>query len=139
MDDQDCKDQLPIYMIHRASEIAMIKTTTKSRLGKIGEPIVEYTHFGWTIMSPGNEVDLSNIYLTTSTSHDYEQLCSQDVFGVEDANPDDKLSVYADFKEQLYKSNEGWYETGLLWKSGHPPLENNKSGSLGRLKNLVNA
>lgn len=32
---------------------------------------------------------------------------------------------------------EGWYETGLLWKAGHPPLPNNRNGSLCCLANLV--
>ena len=32
---------------------------------------------------------------------------------------------------------EGWYETGLLWKGNHPPLANNKEGSIKRLESLV--
>ena len=47
-------------------------------------------------------------------------------------------SVYDDFKEQLRRSDEGWYETGLLWKHGHDLLPNNKQESLRRLGSLLN-
>lgn len=45
--------------------------------------------------------------------------------------------LYKEFKEQLLRNPEGWYESGLLWKGNHPPLPNNKPGSLKRLVNLV--
>ena len=45
--------------------------------------------------------------------------------------------VYDEFKEQLRRSDEGWYETGLPWKGNHTPLPNNKEGSLRRLASLV--
>ena len=45
--------------------------------------------------------------------------------------------VYERFKEQLKRSSDGWYETGLLWKSGKDSLLSNKTGSIGRLQNLV--
>jgi len=45
--------------------------------------------------------------------------------------------MYEEFKEQLERSPEGWYETSLLWKGNHPPLTNNKYKSLKRLDNLV--
>ena len=45
--------------------------------------------------------------------------------------------VYEEFKEQLTRSAEGWYETSLPWKGNHPTLPNNKAGSLKRLENTV--
>lgn len=45
--------------------------------------------------------------------------------------------VYEEFKEQLTRSQEGWYETTLPWKANHSPLPSNKGGSLKRLKNLT--
>ena len=45
--------------------------------------------------------------------------------------------IYDEFQKQLGRSDEGWYETNLIWKEKHPPLNNNKSGSLGRLNNLL--
>lgn len=45
--------------------------------------------------------------------------------------------MYEEFKEQLTRSAEGWYETGLPWKGNHPTIPNNKAGSLKRLENTV--
>jgi hypothetical protein len=41
--------------------------------------------------------------------------------------------VYQEFKEQLTRSPEGWYETGLPWKGNHPELPTNKTGSIQQL------
>ena len=45
--------------------------------------------------------------------------------------------VYEKFKEHLKRYEEGWYETGLVWKQGNLPLGDIKNGSLGRLKSLA--
>jgi hypothetical protein len=45
--------------------------------------------------------------------------------------------VYKEFQEQLKQSDEGWYETGLLWKHSHNPLPNKEKNSLGRLSGLL--
>ena len=45
--------------------------------------------------------------------------------------------MFEEFKEQLTRSPEGWYETNLPWKANHPPLPSNKVGSLNRLDSLV--
>ena len=137
MEDKDKKPELPIHMILGASEYAKIKTETKPKVGDPGKPVAELTALGWTIMSPGKEADLSSVYLTRSSTADYQDLCKLDVLGLEDRASDDQVTVFEDFKEQLTRSPEGWYETGLLWKSGHAPLPNNKSASLGRLSSLV--
>lgn len=125
MDDEDTKQDLPIHVILGASEYAKLKTSSVARVGKPGEPVAELTSFGWTIMSPGAETNLSSVYLTRSSSTDYEQLCSLDVLGLEDKLEGDQQAVYSEFQEQLVRHPEGWYETGLLWKAGHPPLPNN--------------
>ena len=49
----------------------------------------------------------------------------------------DQETVYVGFKEQLTRSSEGWYKTNLPWKGNPPPLPNNNTGSLKRLKNIV--
>ena len=130
IDDTDIKPELPIHVILGASEYAKIKTNSAPRVGEPGEPIAEFTSFGWTIMSPGAETNLSSVYLTRSSSSDYEQLCSLDVLGLEDRPAGDQQVVYSEFQEQLVRHPEGWYETGLLWKAGHPSLPNNQKGSL---------
>ena len=106
-------------------------------MGDLGEPVAELTSFGWNIMSPGVETNLSSVYLTRSSSTNYEQLCSLDVLGFEDKPAFDQQAVYSEFKEQLVRHPEGWYATGLLWKARHPPLPNNRNGSLQRLSSLV--
>ncbi|XP_028405750.1 uncharacterized protein LOC114528320 [Dendronephthya gigantea] len=137
MDDNDSKPVLPIHLILGASEYSRIKTDTKPKIGNPGEPVAELTALGWSLMSPGKEMNLSNTYLTRTSFGDYEQLCNLDVLGLEDRAQGDQQLVYDDFKEQLRRSEEGWYETGLIWKQGHGPLPSNEHGSLKRLDNLV--
>ena len=83
------------------------------------------------------EVDLTNMFLTQASSCDYENFCRLDVLGQEDTNVGDQGIVYEEFKEQLKRSPEGWYEVGLPWKGNHPPLLNNEAGSLKRLNALT--
>ena len=75
--------------------------------------------------------------LTQTSRVDYEDLCKLDVLGLEDSPSGDQSVVYDEFKEQLRRSEEGWYETGLPRKGNHTPLPNNKEGSLRRLASLV--
>ena len=73
---------LPIQVIPGASGyFAKIKETQG---WGAAEPIAEFKSFGWTIMSPGVETNLSSVYLTRSSSSDYKQLCSLEVLGLED-------------------------------------------------------
>ena len=89
------------------------------------------------MMSAGKEARMGSICLTRTSSTDFEQLCNLDVLGLQDRPDGDQQSVYDDFKEQLRRSDEGWYETGLPWKHGHDLLPNNKQGSLRRLESLL--
>ena len=128
MDDQDEKAGLPIHVIIGTNQYPKIKTKTPARIGNQGEPIAELTKFGWIIMSSGTEQDLTGMYLTQASSGDYEQLCRLDVLGLEDQPTGDQAAICEEFKEQLIRSDEGWYETGLSWKPRHPQLPNNKNG-----------
>ena len=74
---------------------------------------------------------------TETASPDYKQLCRLDVLGLKDSATGDQEIVYEEFKEQLTRNPGGWYETSLPWKGNHPPLPNNKVGSLTRLHNLI--
>ena len=102
-----------------------------AKIGKTGE----LTKFGWMIMPPGQEGH-SNMYLTQSITHDYEQLYRLDVLGLVDISDRDQNIIYTEFKEQLQWSTQG-YQTGLPWKPSNPTLHNNKNGSLTRLSNLL--
>ena len=136
MEDTDLK-MLPVHVILGTSDYARIKTCESQRTGAMGEPVAEYTHFGWTIMSPGTETDLDSIFLAQTASNDCEELYRMDVLGLEDAPSGDQSVVYTEFREQLRRSPNGWYEARLPWKGDHPPLPSNESGSLKRLGNLV--
>ena len=137
MEDKDSKDTLPVHLILEASDYARIKTETAPCVGAIGEPIGEKTKLGWTIMSPGEEVDLSPIFFTQTSHVDYDNLGKLDVLGLADSSTGDQAEVYTEFKEQLTQDAEGWYETGLPWRGNHLPLPSNEVGSIRRLGNLV--
>ena len=83
------------------------------------------------------EVDLSQMFLTQTSTVDYDNLCRLDVLELVDCATGDQDEVYSEFNEQLRRDEEGWYETSLPWKGNHPPLPNNEAGSLRRLTGLV--
>ena len=114
-----------------------MSTTEPQRVGREWNPVASYTKLGWTITSPGKEIDTTSMLLTQTSRVDYEDLCKLDVLGLEDSPSGDQSVVYDEFKEQLRRSEEGWYDTGLPWKGNHAPLPNNKDGSLGRLASPV--
>ena len=135
--DDDKKASLPVHVVLSGGEYARIKTETKPQVGKDGEPVAEYTKLGWFIMSPGDEFDRSTMLLTQTSQTDYEKLCRLDILGLADAPVNDQEMVYSEFKEQLTRGPEGWYETGLPWRGNHANLPNNKQGSLRRLSHLT--
>ncbi|KAK3700050.1 hypothetical protein QZH41_004349 [Actinostola sp. cb2023] len=137
MDDDDEKDQLPVHLIIGANDFAKIRTGERLRVGRRGDPVAEFTRFGWTIMSPGADTDLSAAYMAINSTTDYEQLCALDILGLANNPTGDQGHVYNEFKEQLTHSPEGWYETGLPWKGNCPPLPNNYDGSVRRLNSLL--
>ena len=137
MDDTDERPRLPVHIILGNSECPRVSTTEPQRVGREWDPVASRTKLGWTITSPGKEVDTTSMLLTQTSSVDYEELCKLDVLGLADSPAGDQGVVYDEFKEQLRRSEEGWYETGLPWKGDHPPLPANKDGSLRRLANLV--
>ena len=59
--DKSDKDELPVHMILGASEYSKIKTPTKPRIGKPGDPIADFTTFGCIVMSHGHATDFINI------------------------------------------------------------------------------
>ena len=137
MDDTDVKKELPVHLILGTGEYAQIKTEPTPKIGKPGEPIADLMTLGWIIMSPGSEPNLTNMFLTQTSAVDYDALCRLDVLGLQDQPAGDQDVVCEEFKEQLVRNPEGWYETGLRWKGNHPPLPDNQHGSLRRLQNLA--
>jgi hypothetical protein len=88
-------------------------------------------------MSPGVEFDKNTMLLTQTSQADFENLCRLDVLGLADSSENDQDVVYDDFKENLMRNQAGWYETNLPWKTNHPDLPTNETGSRRRLNNLV--
>ena len=74
MEDTDTKPFLPVHLILGAAEYSKIKTSEPQRTGSVGDPVTEYTQFGWTIMSPGVETNLDNMFLAQTAQSDYEEL-----------------------------------------------------------------
>ena len=98
--------------------------------------MAELTLFGWMMMSPGHELEYRKfLFAISSSSEDCERLCSLDVLGLESRS--EQNSVHQELKDQLERSPEGWYQTGLIWKAGIPDLPSNEPGSKARLKKLV--
>ena len=135
--DRDTKDQLPIHVILGSGEYVPVKSETKPQIGQVGEPVAEKTKLGWFIMSPGSEFDHNTMLLTQTSQSDYEDLRRLDILGLADTPEHDQSMVHAEFKEQLQRSLEGWYETGLPWRGNHPELPTNEQGSLRRLSSLT--
>ena len=69
IDDTDNKASLPKHMILGTSEYSRIKTKHVLRVGAPGEPIAEYTAFGWTIMSGGKEKGFNQMLLQPFTKY----------------------------------------------------------------------
>ena len=138
LDDQSAEEHLPVHIILGANEYAQIRTRTPLRVGRRGVPVAELTQFGWSVMAPGVETDVSAGFLAVDAIQDYEKLCSLDVLGLADTPAGDQQEVYKEFREQLSRNpEEGWYETWLPWKGDHPPLHSNREGSLRRLRTQV--
>ena len=98
--------------------------------------MAEHTRFGWTLMSPGEDGVGTLGCLAVNSTMDYDNLSALDILGLAD-NAGKETNVLGEFKEQLVRSDEGWYETALPWKPNHPPLLSNRDGSLQRLHSLL--
>ena len=75
--------------------------------------------------------------LARNLTCDHDQLGRFDVLGIEDQSSGDQEFVYKEFEDQLQRHPEGFYDTSLIWKVAHPTLDNNKAGSLLRLKSFL--
>ena len=121
--DRDTKEQLPIHVVLGSGEYVRVKTETKPQIGQDGEPVAKFDH--------------NTMLLMQTSQSDYEELCRVDVLGLADTPEQDQSMGHAEFKEQLQRSPEGWYETGLPWRGNHPELPTNKQGSIRRLSSLT--
>lgn len=107
MDDDHKKENLPVHITLGANDFAKIHTSECLRLGRRGDPVAEFRQFGWTIMSPGNDKDLSPVYLAINSKADSERLCALDVLGLADSSTEDQGDVYEELKQQLCNLQKG--------------------------------
>ena len=70
--------------------------------------------FRWTVTSQDRSSTPPQCYTIHNTNSELVLL------GLTDSLMGDRGEVYEQFKEQLGRSPEGWYETGLPWKGNHP-------------------
>lgn len=90
----------------------------------------------WFVDFSGQETLATKMFLSKTTVHDYENLCSLNLLGItyEHLNRDKK-------NVNNFKSNFNLMLKGvtkhLIWKEKHILLKNNRSGSLGRLNNVL--
>ena len=81
MDDNDERSRLPVHIILGNKEFPRISTTQVQRVGREWDPVASLK-LGWTITSPGREIDTTSIPLTQTSRVDYEELCKLDVLGL---------------------------------------------------------
>ena len=122
MENANRKSLLPIHVILGATDYTKWKTREAQCAGAIGEPVAEYTHFRWAIMSPRSEADFDNMFLVQTPSSDYEQLYGMNIIGLEDSPNGDQNVVYAEFLEQLMRSPECERKPLLTGQSVNPTL-----------------
>ena len=94
MNDEEEKALLPVHRILGASEMSRIKTSEPATVGDDGMPVAEKTTLGWTIISPGQEMNHSYLVFAKSSQEDYMQLWSLDVLGLEDRPEGDQGNVH---------------------------------------------
>ena len=128
--DHDTKKDLPVHVILGAVDYTKIKTQGRARVRQSGEVIAELTRLGWVVISPGQGSGLTNMMFSKISVHNYENHCSLNVLGVKEEHVRRDEVVCGEFKKQLSRSPEGWYEANLFWQEKHPPLDPSKSGSL---------
>ena len=73
MDEVDEKAKLPVHLILGANELVKIRTGECLRVGRRGDPVAEYTPFGWKIMTPCAHQDLLPHYLAVNLNSDFER------------------------------------------------------------------
>ena len=93
------------------------------------DPGAEFTKFGWTLfgVNPLGKVgeDTAKQFFLRNGQEEFEKLCSSDVLGVTDQE-DSTQFVHSDFKAQISRYGEGYYEARLPLKASQAVLPENK-------------
>ena len=62
------KKELPVHVILGVSDYAKIKMQERPTIGQPGDPIAELTRFGWFIVSPGHENNLTHLLFSNTSA-----------------------------------------------------------------------
>ena len=83
INNNDPKAVLLAHIILGVKGYTKIKTQERPRLGLEGEPVAELTKLGWAVVSPGNNSEVTNLWFSKTSLHNYENLCSLTCLGIE--------------------------------------------------------
>ncbi len=126
---------MPVHVMLGVSDFQRIRTSGTLILGTNPDldAGAEFTMLGWTVFGGKQQgTRLGKQLLLHTAQEEFEKLCNLDVLGV--ADPIDKqVFVHENFKQQLEKNEQGFYETRLPWKPCHMTLPDNKQLSIARL------
>ena len=89
---------------------------------------------GWLCHQLGK--DHLNMYLTQSTTYNYELGYQLDVLSLANISNYNQFTAYAGFIEQLQRIPKVWHQTWLSWKPNQPNLQTDRNESLACLSNL---
>ena len=127
-------EEYPIHVILGDPTFCKIRTDQVYK-GKPEDPIVEGTTFGWIVHGGQEYADARCMFV--SERSDYEQLYSLDVLGIEDRGEKDQSTVYAEFRENIKRTEDGCYEVAVPWIPGAELTKTNEEPSRKRLHNVT--
>ncbi len=115
---------MPVHVMLGVSDFQRIRTSGTLILGTNPDldAGTEFTMLGWMVFGGKQQgARLGKQLLLHTAQEEFEKLCNLDVLGV--ADPIDKqVFVHENFKQQLEKNEQGFYETRLPWKPCHMQL-----------------
>ncbi|PFX19991.1 Tumor necrosis factor receptor superfamily member 19 [Stylophora pistillata] len=109
MDDEDTKQMLPVHITLGANDFAKIRTGERLRVGRRGDPVAEFTRFGWTIMSPGS-LYVDDLLSGGPTIEKAKQLKRE------------TTEIFADAKFELHKWHSNRKELQTACEDYEPPF-----------------
>ena len=124
-------DLLPVHIMLGVTDYQRIRTGEPPVIGTNPDrdPGAEFTKFGWALfgVNPLGKVgeDTAKQFFLRNGQEEFEKLCSLDVLGVTDP-VDSTQFVHSDYKAQISRHDEGYYEARLPWKTSQAVLPENK-------------
>ena len=124
-------DLLPVHIVLGVTDYQRIRTGEPPVIGTNPDrdPGAEFTKFGWALfgVNPLGKVgeDTAKQFFLRNGQEEFEKLWLLDVLGVSDP-VDSTQCGHSDFKAQISRYGEGYYEARLPWKASQAVLPENK-------------